>query len=231
MNISQSINAELIKTKYYPELPVFDKGWTWMDNFARADINPTNFVPAYLVSIVGGGSAVPNIEGKRVDVDTSNSTNDCVDISMPNTWMSRNPILTDSERIQIKTRIRLSSLSNRQVWFGLIQSTGALTSVPTNTDKYFGVLADSGINNNWHVDSCDGATQTQQDTGVTAFNSYVEFILDWHGSNTVTISVDGTEFEITDIGDMIQGELHWLIKTLTTGAKGLDLQSVQVIQN
>ena len=128
---------------------------------------------------------------------------------------------------------RTNSSTSTEGFIGLLDSTAALTALPT-TARHVGLFWDLSANANYVISSSDGTTQSTNNTGeaVDAATRYRLFIR-WTAEGAFTVTfLEGTGFATqidTSSFTGVEGsggntfQLHFFVQTEALAAKEIDI--------
>lgn len=234
--------------RFYPSFPSVQANIGFGDTFNRESLNVTNAYALYTVGVTGAGTA--NIWNttktnshylRAIDILTSSSLNDDVDVRTSGYTFERKLAFTDqssiplllSSIISIDIVFTLNSLTSLNFFVGALGNGAHITSLPT-TDPHMGLFADTTGTGNFVFSNADGTNQKTTDTGVpidattrlyrVVFNgtSIIHSLYSDGLGNTLQFTTSHTTNFPSSGGSY---ELHFFMKTLTTAAKEILIKS------
>lgn len=217
----------------YPSLGQVKNNSIIVDEFTRADLNPTNAVAYYTTAATGAGTATL-VANERLELVTTGVIGDDVDVRLTNLTFQRTPrdfSFIDS-RSQLIFNIVFAAVeaTATEVFIGIINATAASTGLPA-TARHLGIQLDQSVSNNWFLTSADGTTQTTTNTGIAVSAGVrVRLRMVWNGDESATLelytgtlldTLASTQTVTALVGAANSFQLHFFIQTEALAAKTL----------
>lgn len=168
LGISQQRQAVSAGSRAFPQLTGLTNDSTFIDQFNRTSINPTNAYEMYKLVASGTGSASINNEA-NLQLTTGTTATDHSTIRTDEFSLERNGLYPDDDRTRIIVTLigRMSTITSAEGFMGMIGPSQDFTALPT-TERHLGIFFNASAGSNWILSSADGTTQVTTDTGIAA---------------------------------------------------------------
>lgn len=214
------------------------KGASFRDEFNREALTPTDAYQLYTTNVTGTGTATI-ILARTMRLAVSATIGHDVDVRTSGFNMSRVLQGIDT-RAQLELDaifLTLNPQTDIEMFIGLIETSAAITALPTTAD-HFGIQINQSANANYRFSYGDGAAQTLVDTGVAIVGVDHKINMKWLSNTEVDMELfDGADQDnslATDshtaltLANASSLQLHFFMSTEIAGAKSLDIAGWKV---
>lgn len=232
----EPVNAFETRTKSYPEAPTFFKGWSWLDDFNRAALNMTNAPEIYAVGTTGTGSqTMINNSSVRLGTGATSLSDADMRTVFQITRANETDLFDARSSVVITQLIRLTAITDVEVFVGLIDQTAAMTALPS-TENMLGVVVDRSTSANFLFIESDGTTPVSTDTGVAVDTANKIVRITWNADGAIIellndsgeVLASRTVVNVPTISASRGMVLHAFVSNEAAAAKNLDYNVVRM---
>lgn len=189
VNITEPVDAIDTRTRSYPETPLISRGWSYIDDFSRENLNPSGAITGYTT----GGVGTPS-HSIQLRKDYKLATSAAIGNTAASVFDILGMGLNIASAIDTRSKYELDFMlvPNTTVttkgFVGIVDQSSILTALPTTT-RHLGIYWDTSVDNNFRLSSANGTTQSTTDTGTAIAATVYRLNVLWNGIDSATIKL------------------------------------------
>ena len=185
IGLLQQQQAAISSTHSQPTLPNIHQNWSFIDEFERDSLTPTDAYELYTVSANGAGTGTIQVSD-RLRLLTGANIGDDVSVRCSGAVfrrVARDAAIDPRTTMIFNIIFAVGTATSNEMFIGIVNDVTALTALPT-TIGHMGMFVDQSAEANFRLSSGNGTTQIDTDSTEAVDTDTHRLQITWNGLNS-----------------------------------------------